>query len=71
MNYDNSKLKDKIALIIIGVKILIDLALFENDLTEILNKDAALTVLIHLGYLSYDEKNATCYILNYEIKKEF
>lgn len=27
---------------------------FKNDISEIYNRDDALTLLIHLGYLSYD-----------------
>ena len=43
---------------------------FRNDLTAVDNKDAALTVLIHLGYLAYDRENEQCYIPNYEIRQE-
>ena len=71
MNYDNGKLKENITIMLAGEKIPVDVTLFDNDLTEITTEDAALTVLIHLGYLSYDEESSTCYIPNYEIRKEF
>ena len=71
MDYDDGKLENKIALLLTNEKILVDVTLFQNDLTEISSEDAALTVLIHLGYLSYNEKTSTCYIPNYEIRKEF
>ena len=45
--------------------------MFENDLTKIYSEDSALTVLIHLGYLAYDEETKSCYIPNYEISLEF
>ncbi len=71
MDYDNGKLKDVIALMLSGEKVRLDVSLFENDLTKIESRDAALTVLIHLGYLAYDEEKESCYIPNYEILQEF
>lgn len=71
MNYDNGSLKDKITLMLTGKKILIDCSSFENDLTKVDSEDAALTVLIHLGYLGYDAIKKECYIPNYEIAQEF
>ncbi len=70
MNYDNGVLKDKIALMLEDQKIPVDVSLFENDLTKINSSDAALTILIHLGYLAYDEDEESCYIPNYEIKQK-
>ena len=49
----------------------VDVSMFGNDLTKVNSKDAALTVLIHLGYLAYDEEDRACYIPNHEIKEEF
>jgi hypothetical protein len=71
MSYDHGALKDTIAKMLTGEKADVDVSLFENDLTNIDSKDAALTVLIHLGYLAYDEEERTCYIPNHEIKEEF
>ncbi len=71
MNYDHGALKDLFAKMILGEKVEVDVSLFDNDLTKVDSKDAALTVLIHLGYLAYDEENESCYIPNYEIKQEF
>ena len=48
----------------------VNVSRFRNDLTAVDNKDAALTVLIHLGYLAYDRENEQCYIPNYEIRQE-
>ena len=70
MNYDNGELKDIITSLIAGNKVDLDVTDFENDLTRIISKDAALTVLIHLGYLAYDRENEQCYIPNYEIRQE-
>ena len=35
------------------------------------NKDDVLTLLIHLGYLAYDQKLGRAYIPNEEIRQEF
>ena len=71
MNYDNGVLKGKITRMLSGEKILVNVLKFKNDLTLVNSEDAALTVLIHLGYLAYDEESKSCYIPNYEISNEF
>ena len=43
---------------------------FQNDMSIIRSKDDVLTVLIHLGYLSYDWKKSECYIPNKEVAGE-
>ena len=71
MNYDHGILKDTITDMLSGNKVKVNVKDFENDLTKVNSKDAALTVLIHLGYLAYDEDEKECYIPNYEIRQEF
>ncbi len=71
MNYDHGVLKEQITKMLLGEKTEINPGKFNNDLTKVDSKDAALTVLIHLGYLAYDEETKSCYIPNYEIKEEF
>ncbi len=71
MNYDNGELKDIICQMLIGNKVDINVSRFSNDLTKVNSRDAALTVLIHLGYLAYDSNEKKCYIPNYEIRLEF
>jgi ribosomal protein S8 len=41
---------------------------FENDLTNINSRDAVLTVLIHLGYLSYDPVKKEAQVPNEEVR---
>ncbi len=41
------------------------------DIHEINSRDAVLTLLIHLGYLSYDENRGVVRIPNYEVQQEF
>ncbi len=43
---------------------------FDNDISILNNSDDVLTLLIHLGYLTYNYDTKECYIPNYEIKCE-
>ena len=43
---------------------------FQNDMSVIHSRDDVLTVLIHLGYLSYDWREEECYIPNREVAGE-
>ncbi len=69
MNFDG--LKDDIIKMLAGGRCCVNPAHFRNDLSEIYSKDDALTVLIHLGYLSYDRVRKECYIPNSEVAGEF
>ncbi len=71
MNYDNGELKDIIARLIANEHVDVKVSKFDNDLTKVNSCDAALTVLIHLGYLAYDSESRKCYIPNHEIREEF
>ncbi len=71
MNYDNGALKETITRMLDGEQIPVKPYRFKNDLTKVDSADAALTILIHLGYLAYDEETDSCYIPNYEISQEF
>ena len=42
-----------------------------NDMVTFKNKDDVLTLLIHLGYLAYDQELKTAFIPNEEIREEF
>lgn len=44
---------------------------FQNDMTTFKSKDDVLTLLIHLGYLGYNDKDKTCYIPNKEVRSSF
>lgn len=44
---------------------------FQNDMISFKNKDDVLTLLIHLGYLAFDQRKKTAYIPNEEIRGEF
>lgn len=54
-----------------GVQVKVDTKAFANDLVTFRNRDDVLTLLIHLGYLAYDEKTERVRIPNEEIRLEF
>ncbi|MDD6824808.1 MAG: AAA family ATPase [Oscillospiraceae bacterium] len=69
LNFDG--LKEDIMRMLAGEKVYVDIKGFENDLSNINNKDDALTALIHLGYLGYDKNERSAYIPNYEVKEAY
>ena len=68
MNYQG--LKDDIIAMLAGGRRDVDPAGFGNDMRDVHSKDDVLTVLIHLGYLSYDWHKRECYIPNREVAEE-
>ena len=68
MNYEG--LKDDIVRMLAGERCAVEPTGFQNDMSVIHSKDDVLTVLIHLGYLSYDWKESECYIPNREVAGE-
>ena len=68
MNYEG--LKDDIIDMLAGGRCSVDPTGFQNDMSDIRSKDDVFTVLIHLGYLSYDWRENECYIPNREVAGE-
>ena len=68
MNYEG--LKDDIIRMLAGGRCTVDPTGFQNDMSIIRSKDDVLTVLIHLGYLSYNWRKNECYIPNSEVGGE-
>ena len=68
MNYEG--LKDDVVSLISGDRVKVNTAKFQNDMSVIRSKDDVLTVLIHLGYLSYDWQKKECYVPNFEVSNE-
>ena len=68
MNYEG--LKDDIIYMLGGGKCKVNPTGFQNDLSIIRSRDDVLTVLIHLGYLSYDRFKRECCIPNLEVEGE-
>lgn len=69
MNFDG--LKDAIVQMLAGFRCKIDTDTFENDFISFANKDDVLTVLVHLGYLAYDNEKKEVYIPNEEVRSAF
>ena len=68
MNFEG--LKDDIKRMLSGESSPVDPTGFQNDMSVIQSRDDVLTVLIHLGYLSYDRREEECYIPNREVASE-
>ena len=69
MNFDG--LKDTVIKMLAGEKVGVNTTKFQNDMRVVTCKDDVLTVLIHLGYLAYDESVERCFIPNKEVADEF
>ena len=69
MDFDG--LKDTVALLMEGGRKKIDLNKYQNDMTTFSGQDDILALLVHLGYLGYDEKEGEVFIPNEEIRDEF
>lgn len=70
INMDFDGLKTDIITMISGSEVPVIVKTFKNDTVSISSKDNALTYLIHLGYLAYNEENETAFIPNEEIREE-
>ena len=68
MNFDG--LKDDVIDLLAGGRVKVNTLKFQNDMSIIESKDDVLTVLIHLGYLSYDRRSQECYVPNREVASE-
>ena len=69
MDFDG--LKTAIIDMLGGQKCRIDTGTFQNDMTSLQGKDDVLTLLVHLGYLAYDDDSKEVYIPNEEVRQEF
>lgn len=69
LNFDG--LKETIIKMLGNGRCKINTRKFQNDMTTLKTKDDVLTLLIHLGYLTYDRKSSETFIPNQEIAQEF
>ena len=69
MNMDN--LQDKILRLIAGEPVEVYTEDFENDFETFNSSDDVLTLMIHLGYLVYDDETSQVRIPNEELRLEF
>ena len=68
---DYDGLKDAVALLMDGGRLKIDTSTYQNDMTTFSGRDDVLSLLIHLGYLGYDDETSEVFIPNKEIMGEF
>ena len=54
-----------------GEAVPIHIGTFSNDMTTFATKDDVLTLLVHLGYLTYNSIDETVSILNKEVSQEY
>jgi len=64
-------LREKVTLLLAETHLPIDTHSFTNDMTTFGMADDILTLLVHLGYLTYNFEAKTVRIPNYEVKEEF
>lgn len=69
MNLDG--LCDKVTQMIAGEKVKINPTKFQNDMTTFNSSDDVLTLLVHLGYLTFDFDTKEVCIPNSEVQQEF
>ena len=69
MNFEG--LKDDVIRMLSGEHVYVNTFKFQNDMRIVNSKSDVFTVLIHLGYLAYDEDMKQCYIPNKEVGEEF
>ena len=68
---DMDGLKDSVIRMLAGSSVPINIGTFSNDMTTFATKDDVLTLLVHLGYLTYDSLNGTVSIPNKEVSQEY
>ncbi len=71
INMDFEGMQEIISRLISGEEIEVDTDSFENDFETFKSRDDVLTLLIHLGYLTWNEEDGTAHIPNEEVRAEF
>lgn len=71
INMDFDGLQETVARLIGGEKIEVNVYRFQNDFERFRSKDDVLTLLVHLGYLTYDAAQKSVRIPNEEVREEF
>lgn len=69
MNFDG--LKTDIIRMLSREKVQVNTKSYQNDMVTFRNRHDVFTLLIHLGYLAYDEQEQKAFIPNEEIRNEF
>jgi len=64
-------LRDTVIELLAGEKVEIDTSTFTNDMVTFNSKDDVLTLLVHLGYITFDSETNMISIPNYEVAEQF
>ena len=64
-------LRDTVIKLLAGEKKKIDPSTFNNDMVTFNSQDDVLTLLVHLGYLTFDSETNEVSIPNYEVSEQF
>ena len=68
---DMDGLKDSVVRMLTGESVPINIGTFSNDMTTFATKDDILTLLVHLGYLTYNSIEGSVSIPNKEVSQEY
>ena len=68
---DADRVREKIISMLNGESVLVEVTSFRNDMKNVENSDDVLTLLVHLGYLSYDPDTQKVRIPDSEVAGEF
>ena len=71
IDLDFDGLREAVVGMLGGARCRVDATTSQNDMTTFKTKDDVLTLLIHLGYLAYDEGTEEVFIPNQEIAQEY
>ncbi len=71
VKYDTEHLKPLVTKMLNGESVRVNISTFRNDMHSIKTYHDVLTLLAHLGYLSYDPKTKSVRIPNTEVAQEF
>lgn len=71
LNMDFDGLRADVVEMLGGASVPVNTRSFHNDMVTFTCKDDVLTLLIHLGYLGYNQVSQTAFIPNEEIRSEF
>ena len=71
IDLDMDGMKQAIISMLAGGSCSIDSGSFQNDMMSFRSKDDVLTLMVHLGYLAYNETESKVFIPNEEVRSEF
>ena len=69
LNYDG--LRDAVVAMMAGDRHVVNIGKFSNDMTSFVSADDVLALLVHLGYLAYDQTSREVFVPTREVMQEF